>query len=367
MNLMERNHHRDENDNKDGRSDMREFLQKPYITSVLLGIIAVLLICIIALFMFNPSDRNLTQTETNSDLQQNITDYTKEQKKNDYVSGLSGETVSIEPVDGEGTVNKSMDSELISDSDSGSEPVSADCDKTAVVVDGDVEDESDVSYSKEFILSEAYPYFEANNQDAIWDLAHLKRYVKLSADLKATNQYYYMGDVDSNGKPSGKGLAIYEDNSYYYGSWTDGVRNGTGTWFRFYINEKSKRNAMGKYTSHSYAGEWADDLPSGQGAEHYDVNISKLEPGESIIQNVVGGFKSGLYDGELYGYTVDYTGTVGEWDGVASKGVFNLWRDMSSIGECSVWRSKEDHTQYMDIDQSKNQNQGVQELIKQMK
>lgn len=366
MNLLERNHHRDENGNKERRGSLQEFLHKPYMTSVLLGIIAVLLICIIVILMINPGGKKLIQTEINSDLQQNIADYAKEQQKNDYVSGLSGETVSIEPVDEEKIYNKNMEGELMPDPDSGSEPVSADSDKTAVVVDGDVEDENDVSYSKEFILSEAYPYFEANNQDAIWDLAHLKRYVKLSAGLKATNQYYYMGDVDSNGKPSGKGLAIYEDNSYYYGSWTDGVRDGTGTWFRFYINEKSKRNAMGKYTSHSYAGEWADDLPSGQGAEHYDVNISRLEPGESIMQNVVGGFKNGLYDGEVYGYTVDYTGTVGEWDGAASKGVFSLWRDMSSIGECSVWRNKEDHTQYMDIDQSQNQNQGIQELIKQM-
>ena len=53
--------------------------------------------------------------------------------------------------------------------------------------------------AKEFILKEAYPYFADNKQDAIWDLAHLKRYVKLSKGLEGTGDYYYQGDVDSEG------------------------------------------------------------------------------------------------------------------------------------------------------------------------
>lgn len=348
MNLMERNHHTDEEENENREQEqgsLQELLQKPYMTPILLGVIAVLLICIIVLLVLMPNRSQGTQASINSDLQQSITDYAEEQKQNDRVSGLTGETVSIQLVD-----------------EKEKEGTAADSDKTAVVVD--VEEETDVSYSKEFILNEAFPYFADNKQDAIWDLAHLKRYVKLSSELKNTNQYYYKGDVNSDGKPNGKGLAIYEDNTYYYGDWVGGVRSGQGTWFRFYINEKSERNAKGIYTAHSYAGEWADDLPNGQGAEHFDVDTSKIDGSERVIQNVVGSFTAGLYDGEMFANTVNRIGTVEEWDGVTSEGVFSLWRDMSAIGECSVWRNKDDHNLCLDIDKSENKNQGIRELLK---
>ena len=342
---------------------LAEILQKPFMTPVLLGIIAVLLICIIVLLFLLPGRKRAAQTGAN-DLQQDITQYAQEQKQNDYVSGMSGETVSVEA--SEQTSEEKAGAESGQKTETDTDPddtfVASDSDKTAIVVD--IEDESDVAYSKEFILNEALPYFADNNQAAIWDLAHLKRYVKLSEELEGTDKYYYNGDVNSDGLPHGQGLAIYENNSYYYGGWVNGVRSGNGTWFRFYIGKKNKSNAMGKYTEHSYSGEWADDLPNGNGAEHYDVDISKLQVRERILQNVVGNFSNGLYDGELYANTVDYTGSVEEWSGVTEKGVFTLWRDMSAIGECSVWRNKDDTSLCMDIDKSENKNQGLRELLK---
>lgn len=360
MNLMERKHNTEKEEYKEKPQEKREsLLQKPFMTTVLLGIIVLLLICIIALAVSLPRRGGSVQTDADSGSQQDIADYVKEQQKNDYVPDTSGEAIIVAP--------QPLEDRAEADSQSGEEdttsvPKAEDSDKTAVVVD--VEDENDVSYSKEFILNEALPYFADNNQAAIWDLAHLRRYVKLSEGLKDTGNYYYTGDVNGSGKPDGKGLAIYEDNSYYYGDWSNGVRSGNGTWFRFYINEKSKRNAMGKYMSHSYAGAWADDLPNGQGAEHYDVDIAKIGGGERLFQNVVGGFVNGLYDGEMFGYTVDRIGNIEEWDGVAEEGKFTLWRDMSSIGECSVWRNKEDHELCLDIDKSENKGQGIQELLK---
>lgn len=338
---------------------LQGILHKPYMTSVLLGIILVLLICIIVLLLVMPDRGRAAQT---NDLQQSITQYAQEQKQNDYVGGLSGETVDIDPVDETEVKEDTVRPELQEEKEAETTPVSADGDKTAIVVD--VEDENDISYSKEFILNEALPYFADNNQDAIWDLAHLKRYVKLSEELKNTDQYYYIGDVNSDGRPDGKGLAIYENNSYYYGDWSDGIRSGTGTWYRFYIGKINKSNAMGKYMAHSYAGSWANDLPNGQGAEHFDVDVSKLEGYERILQNVVGNFSDGLYDGELYANTIDYIGVVEEWNGVTSRGVFTLWRDMSAIGECAVWQNKDDRSLCIDIDKSENKNQGLRELLK---
>ena len=362
MNLMEHNRNTDDNDNREiEQQSFRDLLQKPYMTPILLGIIVFLIICIIVILVLMRDQSKGEQSGINTDLQQTITDYANERKQNDHTSGLTGETVSINPVNEKEQDEMDQDDVSLPEAVIEITPVAEDSDKIPVVVDA--EDETDVSYSKEFILNEALPFFVENNHEAIWDLVHLKRYVKLSSELKDTNQYYYIGDVNSDGKPNGKGLAIYEDNSYYYGDWVDGVRSGGGTWFRFYINEKSKRNFMGAYTAHVYSGEWADDLPNGQGAEHYDVDASKISGGR-VIQNVVGGFSNGLYDGELFANTSDGNRNIEEWDGVASNGVFVLWRDMSAIGECSVWRNKEDHNLCMDIDKSENKNQGIRELIK---
>ena len=346
------------NERDDGVESRETFLQSAVATKILLGIIAILLICILillgAVFLRDKKDEM-----TKQDLQQTIADYAKKQQE------LEQQTIQETDISHkkEESAQLTLTEETVAEA-AGDETVSEKEEMKAVVVD--LEDENDVSYTKEFILKEAYPYFEANNQDAIWDLAHLKRYVKLSRGLLNTGEYYYQGDVDSEGQPHGTGLAIYERNSYYFGEWSHGKRSGGGTWFRFYIGQKNKENAMGIYVSHSYSGEWANDLPNGGGAEHYEVDISEIDPSKKklMMQNVIGNFKDGLYDGELYATTVDYIGTVQEWDAIAKNGVFTLWRDMSSIGECSVWRNKDDHQWCLDIDKSENKNQGIRELLK---
>ncbi len=348
-----------EDDRLDERDEEKESLwQKPVTTKILLAVIAVLLICILLLLSMMMFRRN-RGTEADSSLEQSITDYAQTQQELD---GQTAEEEELSVPEKEPAAEEEEPEEEPEEEEE-EEPVSADEDKTAIVVD--IEDENDEAYTKEYILKEAYPFFADNKQDAIWDLAHLKRYVKLSRGLEGTGDYYYQGDVDGEGKPDGTGLAIYEKNSYYFGQWSHGVRSGQGTWFRYYISQRNKENAMGVYMSHSYAGEWKNNLPNGQGAEHYDVDISKLEPTKKImIQNVVGNFTDGLYDGEMYANTVDYIGNVQEWDGIAEKGVFQLWRDMSAIGECSVWRYREDTSVCLDIDQSENKNQGIRELLK---
>lgn len=337
--------------------ERESLLQKPVMTRILLGIIAILLICILVLLLLV----SIQNRQKPQDLQQNITDYAKQQEHLEQTLEEEPPKKEIsepgKPLETQIELTEEVAEELKE------EIASADDEKTAVVVD--IEDESDEAYTKEFILQEAYPHFEANNQDAIWDLAHLKRYVKLSKGLEKTGDFYYLGDVDGEGKPNGTGLAVYEKNSYYFGQWSHGERSGQGTWFRFYINQKNKTNAMGIYMSHSYAGAWENNLPNGQGSEHFDVDISKMMPDKGrIIQNVIGNFKDGLYDGEMYANTVDYIGNVQEWDGIAAEGVFSLWRDMSAIGECAVWRYRDDPAECLDIDKSENQKQGIRELLK---
>lgn len=384
MNLLERNNHNDENeiietedndiievdldkeedDIGNQKSGMLKniFKQSNSLTVILLGIILVLLLCIIVLLLLLPGKNKSDEQSSNDALQQSITDYAYEQKQNDTpvnkpdtgaIVVNSSDVLTHENTDEEAIITEEAPGEA--------EPVSETIDKTAIVID--IEDESDVSYTKEFILNEMLPYFADNNLEAVWDLAHLKRYVKLSTSLENTDNYYYLGGVDSDGLPDGTGLAIYEKNTYYYGSWSHGVRSGDGRWYRFYIDPIGQPTTKKKYQAHSYSGQWANDLPNGEGAEHYDVDIAQLEVRERILQNVVGNFTNGLYDGELYANTVDYTGNVEEWSGTAHNGVFDLWRDMSAIGECSVWQKRDDNNIYMDIMDEDNKNQGMAELL----
>ena len=330
--------------------------KQPPLTAILLGIIIVLLICIGALLLVLTSRQKEPAKDAAEALQQDIADYADEQKQNDKIASPSTQdAIIVEPSDGFETSEKTEESEeIVIESDT--------LDKTAIIVD--VEDENDVSYTKEFILNEMLPYFADNNLEAVWDLAHLKRYVKLSAGLKGTDSYYYMGDVDASGVPNGRGLAIYEDNTYYYGSWAHGVRSGDGRWYRFYIDEIGKATTKKVYQAHSYSGQWSNDLPNGEGAEHYDVDVSQIDSKELIIANVIGNFTDGLYDGEMYANTLNFIGTTEEWYAVANKGVFVLWRDMSAIGECSVWQNRDNPDLCIDIDKSENKNQGMRELLR---
>ncbi len=330
---------------------------------ILSGIIVVLFLCIIVLLVVPPNRRESDDSEA---LQQNMLDYANEQKQNDNVAAdtPTSEIIVVEPSEvpeePEAAVPEQTTPENPEETKEDTYTQESNTiDKTAIVVD--IEDEDDISYTKEFIMNEMMPYFADNNLDAVWDLAHLKRYVKLSAGLKNTNSYYYQGGTDSSGKPDGIGLAIYENNTYYYGSWSHGVRSGDGRWIRFYIDEIGAKTTKKVYQAHSYSGMWSNDLPNGEGAEHYEVDITQAS--DNVIQNVVGNFTNGLYDGEMYANTIDYLGNVQEWDGIAHQGVFELWRDMSSIGECAVWRCKTDPEECLDIDKSENKNQGMRELL----
>ena len=330
---------------------------------ILSGIIVVLFLCIIVLLVVPPNRRESDDSEA---LQQNMLDYANEQKHNDNVAAdtPTSEIIVVEPSEVPEEPEAAVPEQTTPENPEETKEEtytqeSNTIDKTAIVVD--IEDEDDISYTKEFIMNEMMPYFADNNLDAVWDLAHLKRYVKLSAGLKNTNSYYYQGGTDSSGKPDGIGLAIYENNTYYYGSWSHGVRSGDGRWIRFYIDEIGAKTTKKVYQAHSYSGMWSNDLPNGEGAEHYEVDITQAS--DNVIQNVVGNFTNGLYDGEMYANTIDYLGNVQEWDGIAHQGVFELWRDMSSIGECAVWRCKTDPEECLDIDKSENKNQGMRELL----
>ncbi len=71
----------------DESAGLQGLLQRPYMTTVLLGVIVLLLLCIIVLLFLLPRKKI---SDANGNLQQNITEYAQEQKLNDIVKDASG-------------------------------------------------------------------------------------------------------------------------------------------------------------------------------------------------------------------------------------------------------------------------------------
>ena len=219
-------------------------------------------------------------------------------------------------------------------------------------------------------LKELYEYWDAYKLDAVAELVRLERLQKVSEELEGKNKFYYYGSVDRLGRPSGKGLAVYEDNTYYFGEWKEGLRHGKGMWLEVAIyTEDNKEQNLG-LIEHSYNGEWSKDLPNGQGQEHFSYNYDVLTE-ESIgdmrcIANVIGGFKNGYYHGEMYIMTVDEKGNSKDWSGICQEGVWKPYE----IGHTSdsVWESYEEdeqgNHQYHYLRPKDNHNYGIMGLKK---
>lgn len=223
-------------------------------------------------------------------------------------------------------------------------------------------DYEDYSYEKEYIMKELSGWWDNAGTAAVYDLSALRRYRKLSYGLRDSNQFYYYGETDSNGNPNGKGTALYGDDTYYFGEFVHGKKEGKGYWMRFYYNSKNPYAMNGKITMHSYAGEWKDNLPDGEGQEHFDVDVSKLADNDDFFQNVIGGFSAGRYHGEMYANSINEEGEITEWDGVAKNGEFELIGILPPSGENPIWKSRSDNPRIRRIGKDENKDCGIKEL-----
>lgn len=191
-------------------------------------------------------------------------------------------------------------------------------------------------------LKELYEYWDAYKLDAVADLVRLERLQKISKELKGKDKFYYYGSLDRLGRPSGKGLAVYGDNTYYFGEWKEGLRHGKGMWLEVAIYTEGNQDENLGVIEHSYNGEWSKDLPNGQGQEHfsYDYEILKEDFIEGkCISNVIGGFKDGYYHGEMYIMTVDEKGNSTEWNANCDNGAWEVIQKGQTSD--SVWESYE--------------------------
>ena len=209
-------------------------------------------------------------------------------------------------------------------------------------------------------LKELSQYWAEDNMTAVRDLTHLERFEAMSYQLSGTNDFYYYGETNSDGKPNGTGIAVYGDDQYYYGQWADGVRSGNGTWISFY-----PKYSQYVVTEHLYTGQWSLDLPSGQGQEHYDYNYEDMNEEDYYLQNAIGNFSNGLYNGEMYIITVDKNEDTIEWNGTCKNGTWEqvLYTTVDSKGKIAYLSEREDsdHHLYMTMEGAKNN--GVRGII----
>jgi hypothetical protein len=217
-----------------------------------------------------------------------------------------------------------------------------------------------VDYNVDEQLKELSGYWSQGNTEAVRDLVHLERFEAMSYSLNGSNNFYYYGEMDSESLPNGTGVAVYANDQYYYGQWVNGKRSGDGTWFSFYPSYSSY-----VVTEHMYTGQWADDKPNGKGQEHYDYNPEHMNTADIYLQNIIGVFTDGMYNGSMYVITVDNAGNTTEWDGICSKGKWEAVRNASldKKGKIPVLSARLNKDNHIYMTEEGATNNGVSNLI----
>jgi len=195
-------------------------------------------------------------------------------------------------------------------------------------------------YTKDnYQLPELFAYWDDYQLEAVEDLIRLERVRTITDALGKSNDFYYYGSTDSKGQPDGKGLAVYAYNTYYFGEWKSGKREGNGMWLRIFPDEPGILNGVKGVLEHQYNGKWANDLPCGEGQEHVEYDTSKINK-EFTISNAIGEFVDGYYNGSMYIMTIDERGNTIDWYGTAEKGSFVFINNKkNNLGKRSIWEA----------------------------
>lgn len=217
-------------------------------------------------------------------------------------------------------------------------------------------------------MAELYSYWNDYKLDAVSDLINLERVRALTDSLEDTDGYYYYGDVNNKNIPNGKGLAIYAHNTYYFGDWKDGDREGNGMWLRVFPDEPGTVGSFTGVLEHQYSGEWKNDLPYGNGQEHYTYEPSLISDDLSV-NNAIGQFKNGYYDGEMLLMIMEQDGNTHDWIGVANNGEFkpyeNISNDQGRLPALKIGpNSKDDQQEYYYMTTDERKGWGISTLMK---
>lgn len=226
-----------------------------------------------------------------------------------------------------------------------------------------------LTYTKDdWQMKELFGYWDQYQLDAVEDLIRLQRVRAITKELKGTDNYFYYGDKNKKGEPQGKGLAIYADDTYYCGSFKNGLRDGEGMWLQIFPDKAVTLNHSKGVTEHSYNGEFSNHYPNGKGQEHFEYDVSLMEEKENLA-NVIGYFKDGYYDGELYIMTITSKDHTNDWNATAKKGKYiPIENKKNTMGKEPVWNNMEtkesDNDQYLWMHPSVNYGFGIDGLKK---
>ena len=168
------------------------------------------------------------------------------------------------------------------------------------------------------VLSKVYDAFKSGKLDDVKEVLRTDEVKDLVDEIVSDEVSYYYGDKDADGNRQGKGLAMYLDGYFYYGTFDKNVRSGQGTWMRAVYADSS---AIGSYI---FQGNWLNDLPNGEGTSTSNFYKDKISESELVKQVIKGNYKDGLENGRMSlsgstkgGSSVQYTYTVE--DGIAAK------------------------------------------------
>ena len=327
------------------------------------GVASVILL-ILVLFLALSGKKGNDEERMN----ENITDYAgSNQASTDVSAGDLGGSAALAESSAESPANSSADSSTSAASvtatseykDTAKNSVSGNsfyATNTAVLKDV----YKGIKYDTKAQMQEMYTYWADGNTEAVRDLAHLERFEAMSYSLSGSNDFFYYGDTTGDGVPNGTGLAVYAGDQYYFGEWSEGVRSGNGTWFSFYPN-------YSQYVvkEHMYTGEWAGNLPNGQGQEHYDYVSEFMNNADIYLQNAIGGFKDGYYNGDMYIITVNMNGDTSEWDGTCNSGTWDqvLHAAIDNKGKIPVLSLRENTENHVYMTKEGLKNNGVSGII----
>lgn len=189
------------------------------------------------------------------------------------------------------------------------------------------------------VLSKLLELFKAEevDYDAIKEMIRTDEFIALSDEVIGYDDSFYLGEKDENGKRSGKGLAVYFDGYYYYGDYSDDLRNGEGIYIRAVYSDSS---SIGSYI---FEGHFENDLPNGSGTATSNYYKERITSAGLTKQVISGEFVNGLENGKMTltgtkkaGGTVKYEYNVE--DGVAVK---SSDEDSGISGQYIISKSKD--------------------------
>ena len=134
----------------------------------------------------------------------------------------------------------------------------------------------------------------------------------------------------------------------------------------YHVHNDSKNTDL--YTYHQYTGGFANDLPDGEGSEHFDFNTANFKKGERYVGNRIGSYSGGLLNGDFYVTTTDLNDKMEEWEGTADHGTWvyqNANKDKK--GNRTILVMIGDEENFIWMQPSVNKNIGVPCLISKYK